>query len=213
MLRPTSTSTSAPGQLIDRAKNILVTPRTEWPIIRAESTGIAQLYTGYVMPLAAFSAVMSFIRMSLIGIGVLHMPVLTGLAYACANFGFALLVIYLSGLIIDALAPSFAGQRNQRQALKTAGYAFTPAALSALFGLLPGFGPLLQLLACLYGVYLLYLGLPVLMQSPREKVPGYTAAVVVCIILLGVVMILLMSAVVRMAGYSPYAGAYGAQSG
>jgi hypothetical protein len=199
--------------LIDRAKNILTTPKTEWPIIRAETTGVAQLYTGYVIPLAAFSAVMSFIRMSVIGVGYWHMPVLTGLVYALANFGFALLGIYLFGLIIDALAPSFAGRRNQRQALNTAAYAFTPAAFGAVFTLLPALGPLLQLIACLYGIYLLYLGLPVLMQSPQEKVPGYTAAVVVCIILLGVVLGVSISAIVRMTGYSPYPGAYGIHGG
>lgn len=206
-------SPSAWAKLIDRVKNILVTPKTEWPVIEAETTGIAQLYTGYVIPLAAFSAVMSFIRMSLIGIGYLHLPVLTGLVYALANFGFGLIGIYLFGLVIDGLAPSFGGQRNQRQALKAAAYAFTPAALSAVLGLLPALGPLLQLLACVYGIYLLYLGLPVLMRSPQEKVPGYTAAVVVCIILLGVLMGFLMSAVVRVAGYSPYAGAYGVHGG
>jgi Yip1-like protein len=201
--------------LIDRAKNILATPKTEWPIIQAETTDAAQLYTGYVIPLAAFSAVMSFIHMSLIGVRYWHMPVLTGLVYALANFGFALLGIYLLGLIIDALAPSFAGQRNQRQALKTAAYAFTPAALSAVLGLLPAIGllsalrVLLQLIACLYGIYLLYLGLPVLMRSPQEKVPGYTTAVVVCIILLGAMLGLVVSTVVRMTGYSPYPGAYG----
>lgn len=202
-------ATSTPAKLIERAKNILMTPQTEWPIIQAETTGVAQLYTGYVIPLAAFSAVMSFIRMSLIGIGYWHMPVLTGLSYALASFGFALLGIYLFGLIIDGLAPSFGGQRNQRQALKTAAYAFTPAALGAVLVLLPAFGPFLRLIASLYGVYLLYLGLPVLMQSPKEKVPGYTAAVVVCIILLGVVLSVLMSAIVRMTGFSPYAGIYG----
>jgi len=199
--------------LIDRAKNILTTPKTEWPIIRAETTGVAQLYRGYVIPLAAFSAVLSFIRMSVIGVGYWRMPVLKGLAYALANFGFALLGIYLFGLIIDALAPSFAGQRNQRQALNTAAYAFTPAALGAVFTLLPALGPLLQLIACLYGIYLLYLGLPLLMQSPQEKVPGYTATVVVCIILLSVVLGVSISAIVRMTGYSPYPGAYAIHGG
>lgn len=206
-------SNAASVKLIDRAKNILVTPKTEWPIIQAETTGITQLYTGYVIPLAAFAAVMSFIRMSLIGIGYWHMPVLTGLAYALANFAFGLLGIYLFGLIIDGLAPSFGGQRNQQQALKTAAYGFTPAALGAVLVLLPAFGPFLRLIASLYGIYLLYLGLPVLMQSPKEKVPGYTAAVVVCIILLGVVLSVLMSAIVRVTGYSPYPGAYGIHGG
>ena len=74
-------------------------------------------------------------------------------------------VIFLIGLIINALAPRFAGTSDRRQALKTAAYAFTPAWLSAVFGLLPGVAPLLQFVAGLYGIYLLYLGLPTMMRG------------------------------------------------
>ena len=38
------------------------------------------------------------------------------------------------------------------------------------------------LVAALYGLYLLYLGLPVLMKAPREKAIAYTAVVVICTI-------------------------------
>src|ERR1700727_2190447 len=55
----------APG-LIDRIKNIILTPKTEWPVIAPEPTTISQLYEGYVIPLAAFSALMSFVRWSVI---------------------------------------------------------------------------------------------------------------------------------------------------
>ena len=40
----------------------------------------------------------------------------------------------------------------------------------------------------LYGLYLLYLGLPVLMKAPREKSLGYTVTVVVAAIVICVVI-------------------------
>jgi len=39
--------------LVTRAKNICLTPVTEWPIIAAEQTPAAVLLGGYVAPLAA----------------------------------------------------------------------------------------------------------------------------------------------------------------
>jgi hypothetical protein len=60
-------------------------------------------------------------------------------------------------------------------------------------GLSPILATLLQLLAGLYGIYVLYLGLPVLMRSPREKAFGYTASVVICTILVGIVFAVLSS--------------------
>jgi Yip1 domain/zinc-ribbon domain len=178
--------------LVQRVKNILLTPKTEWPVIAAEPTTAGQLYTGYVMPLAALAALISFVHMSVIGISMpfgdtLRTPFLSGLALAIVSFGFGLLGLFLVGLIINGLAPTFSGERNQRQALKTAAYAFTPAWLGSVLGLLPAFATLLELAAGIYGIYLLYLGLPQLMRSPREKAVGYTAAVVVCTIVLGIV--------------------------
>lgn len=40
----------------------------------------------------------------------------------------------------------------------------------------------------LYGLYLLYLGLPVLMKSPQEKSLGYTVAAVVAALVILVVI-------------------------
>jgi hypothetical protein len=202
---------AAAPRLIDRIKNIILTPNTEWPVIETEPTTIAQLYKGYVIPLAAFSALMSFVRMSIMGIGFWRMPVPTGLAYALVSFALGLLGLYLVGWVIDMLAPTFSGQRDRRQAVKTAAYAFTPGAIGAVFVLLGGLGSLLRLAAAIWGIYLLYLGLPVLMRSPREKAAGYTAAVIVCVILLFVVFGIIMSVVNPMRSYNPF-GAGGPES-
>jgi hypothetical protein len=188
-----------PG-IIERIKNILLTPKTEWAAIEPEPTTVAQLYSGYVMPLAGLSALMTFVRMSVIGIalpfgGYFRTPLLSGLTLALVSFGFGLLGLFLVGLIVNALAPTFSGERNQRQAIKTAAYAFTPAWLGSVLALIGGLGPLLQLIAALYGIYLLNLGLPLLMKSPREKATGYTIAVVVCTFLLGIAFGVLSAAV------------------
>jgi len=180
--------------LIERIKNIVLTPKTEWLVIEGEPTSVAQLYSGYVMPMAAFAAVMSFIRMSVIGVslpfgGTLRTPPASGLVFCVVTFLLSLIGLYLVGLTINMLAPMFCAARNQRQALKTAAYALTPAWLGTALTFLP-FGTLLQLIASIYGIYVLYLGLPLMMRSQPDKsqpdkAAGYTAAVVACSILVG----------------------------
>ena len=90
-----------PG-LIDRIKKILFSPKTEWPVIEPEPTSIAELYKGYVIPLAAFSALMSFLRMSVIGIsfgfGSFRVPLATGLVWTVVNFIMGLIGLFLFGL-------------------------------------------------------------------------------------------------------------------
>ena len=185
---------AAMPRLIGRIKNIMLQPKLEWPIIAPEPTSTAQLYVGYVMPLAAFAAVMTFLHMSVFGIhipfsGVIRSPIGSGLLTAVYSFGFALLGLFLVGLIINAWAPTFAGTSDRRQALKTAAYSFTPAWLASLLALSPVLPTLLQWIAFFYGIYVLYLGLPVLMRSPKERALGYTATVVICTLLLGIVFI------------------------
>jgi hypothetical protein len=202
--------------LIDRVKNILLTPKKEWPVIEPEATTPSQLYTGYVIPLAALSALLTLIRMSVIGISVpylgsIRMPFMSSLESAIVTFVFSLIGLYLVALIINGLAPTFGGAKDQRQALKTAAYAFTPAWLASVFGLLPVLSTLLGLLAGLYGIYLLYLGLPVVMKAPVEKAVGYTVTVVICTILVGIVIGALMASL-HLGGFGGM-GSYGAMRG
>jgi hypothetical protein len=186
---PYAASAAQPG-LAKRIKNILLTPKAEWPVIAAEPTSIGQLYGGYVAPMAGFAAVMSFIRMSVVGVnvpfgGTIRTPVVSGLVSSLVTFILGLIGLYLVGFVINLLATPFSGARDQRQALKTAAYALTPAWLGTALTFLPT-GALLQLLAGLYGIYLLYLGLPVLMRARQQNAAGYTASIVVCTLLIGI---------------------------
>lgn len=197
--------------LIERAKSILLQPKEAWAAIDAESTDTATLFTRYAMILAAIPAVCGFIGMSLIGFGgfgvTLRVPLVSGLVNMVVSYVLSLVGIFVLGLIIDALAPTFGGQKNSIQALKVAVYASTAALLGGIFSLLPALA-MLGLLAALYSIYLLYTGLPVLMRSAPGKSVGYTVVVILAAIVVGVVMAA-VSALVLPRGGSLMGGAEG----
>jgi hypothetical protein len=173
--------------LVERVKRILLSPRTEWEVIDAEPSTPAALYTGYIMPLAAIGPLAQIIGYSVFGIsvpfmGTYRVPIGSAIASAVAMYILTLIATYVLALIIDALAPTFHGQRSPIQALKVAAYSSTASWVAGIFALIPGLR-LLTILG-LYSLYLLYLGLPVLMKSPREKAMGYTVVVILAAIVL-----------------------------
>jgi hypothetical protein len=173
--------------LVDRVKRILLSPRTEWEVIDSEPTTPAQLYTGYIMPLAAIGPIAQLIGYSVFGVtvpfmGTYRVPIGSAITSALVTYVLTLAATYVLALIIDGLAPTFNGQRSQIQALKVAAYSSTASWVAGIFLLIPGLR-LLTILG-LYSLYLLYLGLPILMKSPREKAGVYTAVVVLAAIVL-----------------------------
>ncbi|HEX4780559.1 MAG TPA: Yip1 family protein [Usitatibacter sp.] len=179
--------------LVERAKNILITPKTEWAVIEAETTPPKDLILQYVLPLAAFAAVMHFISLSVIGTrtmlgGVFHLGYGYALMMAVYQLVMAVVSVFVIGFIIDVLAPSFGGTKNMSQATKVAAYAFTASWVGSVFSIIPWLGAVLMLICALYGLYLLYLGLPQLMKNPPDKSIGYTAVVVIAAIVVTVII-------------------------
>lgn len=183
---------------IERVKKILLQPAQEWQVIRGEQTATADLFKGYVLPLAAISAVAGFIGYCLIGVsvpflGTYRMPFLNGVGMAVSSVVLALASVYAIAYLINALAPRFGAQPDMAQALKVAAYSYTPAWVAGVLQILPSLG-MLVVLASFYGLYLLYLGLQALMQAPREKALPYTAVVVVCAVVLSLIIGAIMAA-------------------
>lgn len=176
--------------LVERAKKIILQPKQEWEAIAAEPTTVQQLFTGYVMILAAIPAIASFIGYSIVGIGVFgatyRVPLGSGVAYLVLSYVLSLGAVYLLALIIDALAPQFAGQKNFIQALKVAAYCPTAWWLAGVFSVIPALS-ILGLLG-LYSLYLLYTGLPILMKTPEDKSIPYTVVILIAVIVLAVVI-------------------------
>lgn len=177
--------------LVERVQAILLKPKATWPEIDSEPDDAASLYKNYVMILALIPAVASFIGLSLIGIGAFgvsfRVPIVSGIANMVVGYVLSLVMVFVLALIIDAMAPTFEGTRSQIGALKLSAYASTAAFVGGVFSLLPSLS-VIGALAALYGVYLLYTGLPVLMKCPPDKAVAYTAVVVVCAIVGGFII-------------------------
>ncbi|RPH51987.1 MAG: YIP1 family protein [Desulfobacteraceae bacterium] len=176
--------------ITERIKGILLGPKEEWQTIAGETTPIGDLYKNYIIILAAIGPVASFIGMSLVGFslpmgGAFRVPITSGIITAVVQYGLTLVGVYILAIIIDALAPTFSGEKNLNQAFKLAMYSCIPGWLVGIFALIPALG-VLGILG-LYGLYLLYVGLPVLMKSPKEKSTVYTIAVIIAAIIIFVV--------------------------
>ncbi|HET7728540.1 MAG TPA: Yip1 family protein [Usitatibacter sp.] len=193
--------------LIDRVKNMMMTPKTEWDVVAAEPTQPADLVKGYVLPLAAVAAVAGFIGAVVVGtnvpmMGTVRVSVVGGLIGAIMQLVMAVVMVFVMGFIIDALAPTFGAQKSMAQAVKVAAYSYTPVWVLSIVAILPYIGLLVALVAAVYAIYLLYLGLPRVMKVPQDKAVGYTVLVVVVGIVVGFIVALVVGLVT-----APFMGA------
>jgi len=164
--------------LVDRIKNILISPRTDWPKIAEEAATVQSLYVGYILILAAIAPVALLIRSG--GVAI---------AAALAHYVVALVITYLMALIVDALAPTFGGTKDFTQSLKLVAYSYTAPWVAGVLLLIGAtIGGLIGLLAAIYAWYTFYLGVPALKKCPPEKAVGYTIVVVLCGIVLAIVL-------------------------
>jgi Yip1 domain len=202
------------NKLIARVKAILTTPKTEWPIIAAEPATAADLYKNYIVWLAAIPAVCQFIKGSFIGYGAFGVhyrtPIGAGFTAMIVGYALTLALVYVVALIVDALAPTFSGQKSQVQALKVVTYSWTASWVAGIAALIPWLGFLIILAALVYGIYLLYLGLPVTMKSPPEKAGGYTAVTIIIAIVLSWIIGLVVAGIVGTGALMGGAGRLGA---
>jgi hypothetical protein len=202
------------SKLMARAKAILTSPRTEWPVIAAEPATVGDIYKNYVMILAAIPAVFAFLKYSVIGI---HLPMLgtyragigSGLGAMVLNYVLALASAYVLALIVDALAPAFGGQKNNLQAFKTVAYASTASWIAGIGQVVPWLSLLIMLAGGIYSIYLIYLGLPHTMKCPPEKAVGYTAVTVIVAIILSWLVGLVVGSVMGVGGAISGAGVPG----
>ncbi|HQF41453.1 MAG TPA: Yip1 family protein [Ignavibacteriaceae bacterium] len=184
--------------LVERAKNILVTPKTEWEVIKNEQTTTADLFTKYAMILALIPVVATFIGQSLIGIslgpfGSYKVPVTSGLVYAVVYYILSLAGVYVIAFIIDALAPSFGSTKNMDASLKVSVYSYTAVWIAGIFGIIPILG-ILGILG-LYSLYLMYLGLKIVKDTPQDKLIGYLIVVIIVAIIVYFVIGLVVAAI------------------
>jgi hypothetical protein len=154
----------------------MMTPAKEWDVINGEEANVPGIITGYVLPLAGAAAVAAFIGYGFIGFnygfGLRIKGIDWGLYQGITVLAGALLSVFVSAFIIDALAPSFGSEKNLGKSVQLVAYAWTPGWVGGLLAIIPSLA-IIGGLAGLYGLYLLYVGLPKLKKTPQDKQVSY----------------------------------------
>jgi Yip1 domain len=165
--------------IVQRVKDIILKPKEAWQEIKTEPATVSQLFTSYAALLALIPPLAFFVGFNVLSASF-GFYFGRGIGYAAVQYVLSLAGLYIFGLIIDALAPSFGSQKNKVNAMKVAVYSMTPYWVASLLYIIPSLalGGLVGLVS-LYSIYLFYLGLPVLMETPQEKTLGYVIVVIV----------------------------------
>ncbi len=186
--------------VVDRAKNILITPKTEWAVIEKETITNTTILTSYVLPMLLIGAVATFIGQGLIGVN-------TGFGGSSANitggfvgmlvFGLHMVVlVYGIGAAIDVLGPSFGAEKNWVKSFQLAAYSLSAAYVGSLFLIFPALW-ILVLLCSLYSLYPLYTGLPILKKTPADKQIAYFAVILIVTVLLFILLGILEREIIK----------------
>ena len=184
--------------LVDRAKNILLSPKTEWDVIAKEDATVGGLFTGYACILALIPAIMSIIFLGALGMGSVGLGELGAmvgglgmnfyLATAVVGYVLGLFCVWLVAIIVNAITSSFNGKQDMVQATKLMVYAGTPVWVVGLISWVPIIGGLASLAAIAYSVYLIYLGVKPVLSVPDDKVAGMTVVTVLVYIVTSLVL-------------------------
>lgn len=176
--------------IINRIKGIILTPATEWLAIGNEVPNTKRILTSYALPLIILSGLCAIVGYGLIGKTV-SFGFLGSITQKGWNLGLqaglvtiisSIAGVYISALVINALAPSFKSQSNFGKSFQLVAYSFTPAWLGGITGIIPSVSWLGSLIG-LYGLYIMYLGLEPLMKTPKENAVGYLVVSILVTIL------------------------------
>jgi len=112
-----------------------------------------------------------------------------GYAFVSAILSYILDIVevFVVGFIAWKLAPSFGTTTTQVRATVLAAYAFTPFFLISVVDIIPPIS-FLTFLGVLFGLYIVYLGLPILMNAPKDKEISYIIVLIIALVIVGVII-------------------------
>lgn len=173
--------------IVARARGLMTRPLAEWQIIAAEPAEASALFKSYVVPLAALPAVGGLVGTAIANTEGLGPGGLIG--SAVTGYLLSLLGVFVLAKIVAMLAPRFGGLADPVAAMKLAAYAPTASMLGGACLIIPWVGWLPALAGALYSLFLFYVGTPIVMRIPRERVMGFALSVVLVAVLANMLLI------------------------
>ena len=183
--------------IIERAKQILISPKTEWPVIKAENDSHLKVLTSYLLWLAMIPAVAAFIGYGIIGYNILGIHIHSaefGIRQAVVSYITYIAGCYISAAVITLLAESFGAKKDFNRAFQLVAYAYTASCIGGIFNIYHSL-TIIATLCGIYSLYLLYTGLEPMTEVTPEKKAAYFIVSMLCMIAVYFVVGLILAAI------------------
>jgi len=185
-------------EIINKVKNILLNPKTEWEVISEKNDTHLKVLTAYLIPLALIPAIAGFIGYGIFGFNLMGIHASfanIGIRHVLTSFIATLGGVYLSAWIIAFLADKFESANNFDKAFSLVAYSYTPMCVAGILLVIPSLSFVVTL-GGLYGLYLLYLGLTPMMKTSEEKKNTYFIVSLLCVVVVSVLVSALLGALI-----------------
>ncbi len=184
-------------------------PKQEWEAIRNENCTIGKCYCSYVFILAAIPPIAGYIGTTTFGWEVagreaVKLSTDSALIIAIAYYLVMLVGVFSMGFMIHWMGKTYGAEQPLPRCISLAAYVATPMFLVGIFEVFPiiWLNFLVGLPALAYTVYLLYTGVPIMMQIPEEKGFLFSSAVL-AVGLVALVCALAATAILWGSGFAP----------
>ncbi|NLA62301.1 MAG: YIP1 family protein [Bacteroidales bacterium] len=195
-------------KIISTAKQFILSPKSEWEVVKSDKDTAHQHVMKYVLPLALISAVAIFIGVGLIGYRVLGYRVQSvsgGLAQAIMSLASILIGVYVSGFVIHKLAPTFDTTVSLDKSVKLVGFSYTAILLAGVLNIFPPLA-FFTFLGGLYSLYILYTGFKPMTNVSDEKSTSYFIVSLLVIVGVYVIIGMILAGIIGVFGFTALGG-------
>ena len=201
------------SSIINRGINVILKPKEVFNQIKTEQITKEQLII-YLGIFALPGLIGYIIGYGVVGISysvyLAHhsykVPVAWAVGFGILYYIMTIIGIIIFGYIVNMLAPNFKSKQNLMQAMKLVVFSATPALLAGIFNIYPPIA-LLIFLASLYGLYLLYIGIPIFMETPNDQHIVYLVVSIIAYFVIIFIISWVVSAIMW-AGLGGYPGTF-----
>ena len=196
--------------LLSHVWGLFAHPREEFQLIQKEQADRPNLYIFYILILSAIPPVAVYIGSTMTGwrIGdgnITRMTTASTLSLCILIYIAIIAEIFILGKAIDWMRETYTGLCKRRlSGLALATYIVMPLLVMSVFAVYPTIWMILLTLivASSYSAYLLYAGVPIVFDIPKERGMMFSSAILTIALVLAVVLMITL-VVIWVMGFNP----------
>ncbi len=179
-------------EIFERVKQISFKTKDTWAVIKDEEATVSGIFKNYLLILAAVPLVAKFLGRMIIGYPVpfsrsIRLNFGESLVTTLIEYVILIVGIWAVSKVISFFAPKFNAVQDDVKSFKLAAYSYSPYLAAGILYIIPSLGPLVGLVG-IYTLVVLYFGLPIVLDIPKEKVLPFFVVIIVSMIVIYIII-------------------------